>query len=613
MSTFRSILAIFVVFILVSCSISTPTTTPAPKPTATPLPLDVPIYQNSFEGITDLATSGITSNGEITLNTQNFNYPGPGTALEINGALPGAQYSSLHVDFSIRKMTGEKGLDLSNKTIYYSAFIPADSAIDNISVYAGKGGAFTIIAGINADDYWTKGAWHNYRFVLPYAAGMLGYFDTIRIAGQRNQSSGDEVNASFLVDDLRWIGVDVNNIPLDDTVESLRKYTTNLHFKFGLFADPRNIVGDENDPFKNRPWVVFEDPWVAYLRAQEGSVNAIWGFSFGENEDLSLFDYDRPDDIPLVKMYKNGIGNSMTTLGYGIGCTNFYVPQWLHDLPYPDDTRVFLLHLVEKNLRFTKGQNPIWILFNEFIIANEYGGNGLKYRQTALSGLNHFDFGVSNYYMPWADSPSDSSLIEAAFIKAHEVDPEATLLLNDAGGVEQIGLPRSDFLFQLASSLKAKGIPIDGVGFQLHNIINPDGGIRYYVTFSWPWEFDSWDMTQFLDNVDRNVKRYASVGLKVAFTEVNGYIKIDDLDLTTPEGRASYKSRLQWQAKYYAGLLKIAMENENVILYHTWGVTDRWPDALSDMSVGYGDMLLFDKNFHPKPAYWAMLELLKGQ
>jgi hypothetical protein len=590
-----------------------PSDTFTPKPTATatatPAPQDVPIYQNSFEGISDLAASGITSTADVTMNTENFNYPGGGTALEINGVLQGAQYSNLYVDFSIKKLTGQDSLDLTNKTIYYSACIPADSAIDNISVYAGKGNQFVHLAGNNAD--WKKGAWHDFKYDLAYAQGLMKDCDTLRIAGLRNLSSGDAMTTSFLVDDLKWIGIDIYHVPVDNNVDSLRKYAADQHFKFGLYADYRNLVGDENDPFKNTPYEVFKDPWIAYLLAQEGTVNNVWGFSAKQNEDYSIFDYDRPEDVSLIKSYNYGNGNSMTALGYSVGGSGNFIPDWFRNLAFPEATKALMLNHIEKDLRYTKGQHPIWILFNEFILFQGYGENGLKNRQEPFLGLNGYDFGEYGHYSPWAASPTDSSLIEAAFIKAHEVDPDATLLLNDAYE-EQIGLQKSEYLFRFASGLKAKGIPVDGVGFQMHNYIEPEGTLRFYITFSYPNQFEHEDMDTYMKNVDLNVKRYAKIGLKVAFTELDGYIVIDDLDLTSAACRAEYEKRLQWQAKYYAGLLKIAMDNDNVILYQTFGVTDRYPDFVSTMYPEYGNMLLFDKSYNPKPAYYQMLDLLKA-
>jgi endo-1,4-beta-xylanase len=286
-------------------------------------------------------------------------------------------------------------------------------------------------------------------------------------------------------------------------------------------------------------------------------------------------------------------------------------PQWIRDLAFPDATRALMLYHIEKDLSYTRGQNPIWLLFNEFILSPEYGA-GLKNRSTSSVGIDGYDYGNEwNYYSPWAENSNDSSLIEAAFIKAREVDPGATLLLNDYQD-EQIDLARSEYFFQFASGLKAEGIPIDGVGFQMHNYIDPDGTLTWKKPFTWPWEWEHVDLNTYLNNVDLNVRRYARVGLKVAFTEVDGFIKIDDLDLTSAEGRAEYDRRLEWQAKYYAGLLKIAMENENVILYHTWGVTDRY-EGNSDTSLPeYSDGYIFDRNYNPKPAYYAMLELLQA-
>lgn len=620
------VLSFMLTFIVTACG-KTPPTTPAPTkvfaipptmeeiatPTATALPEvdDVPIYENSFEGITDLSTRGITSPFTVTVNTENFNYPGLGAALEVTGTLGAAQYAGIYVDLSIKALTGEESLDLTNKTIYYSFFIPADSDIDNISIFAGKDGQFVNIGGINADDYWKKGVWNNVRYNLSNEPRAITDCDTLRIGGMRMLSSGEAVQTSFLIDDLKWIGVDIYSIPLDDTVDSLRKYAAGQHFTFGLYSDPRNLVGDDNDPLLGTPYEVFRDPWVAYLLVQEGQVNTVGGFAYKENEDYSVFEYDSLEDAALVRLYKFGRGNGLKTMGYTMGSLYYTAPQWVRDMPFPETAKDFLLYHIERDLRYTYGEQPIWLLFNEFILTPEYGANGLKNRNNPMAGLNGYEFPEANYYSPWAESPDDTSLIEAAFIRADEVDPTAILMLNDALD-EQIGLQKSEYFYELASGLKANDIPIDGVAFQMHVFLNPDGTILYYIPFTWPWRFEHTPLDTYLNNVDLNVKRYAEAGLKVAFTEVNAYIKVDDLDLNNVEDRVEYENRLEWQAKFYAGLMQIAIDNKNIILYHTWGVTDRWPDATSDMLLEYGDMQLFDKNFNPKPAYYAMLELLKN-
>ena len=104
--------------------------------------------------------------------------------------------------------------------------------------------------------------------------------------------------------------------------------------------------------------------------------------------------------------------------------------------------------------------------------------------------------------------------------------------------------------------------------------------------------------------------RNASAGFKVAFTEVDLNVKIGDIDFNTEAGRVEYAKRLQWQAKYYAGLLKIALKNENVIVFHSWMVTVREPDISDSRFADYGNGAILDKNYNPEPAYEAMLELL---
>ena len=203
------------------------------------------------------------------------------------------------------------------------------------------------------------------------------------------------------------------------------------------------------------------------MAAQEGAVNVVWPFSSKPKEDYSNFDFNRPEDAVLTRQYQYGDGNHMALLGYGEGSIYYTAPQWVRDLAFPDAKKAFLLYHIEKDSRYAKGKNPVWLLFNETINTPKYSDSGLRNRQNPIGG-SEWD------YSPWAANTTDSSLIEAAFIKAREVDPGATLMINDFDN-EQIGLTRSDFEYQLVSDLKDKGIPIDGVGFQMHNYIDPDG------------------------------------------------------------------------------------------------------------------------------------------
>jgi GH35 family endo-1,4-beta-xylanase len=620
MATIRSILSVLVLFVLASCGTSTPTPYPVNIPTSTsteiPLPPDIPVYQNSFEGITDLSASGITSDAEITPDTVNFNYPGPGTALKIKGILPDVEYSSLEVVLSIKKLTGEDSLDLSNKTLGISFYIPENSPLSTFNVLISRGDKLVILGvtegsgwidySLDVKSIYEAGTWVFTNATDDEAREMIQRCETIKFVALKDASAAAGTEVEFSLDDLSWIGLnDVNHIQVNDSVDSLRKYAAGQHFKFGMWTNYQHIFGWDGGVL---------DPWWAYMVVQEGSVSDISFFPVLEEDDLTKIEYNGPGDPGDLQIHEFSKGNNLTMVGYNLGQWYATVPQWIRDLSYPDQTRAVLLHSIEEDLTYSKGRNPIWMLFNEAVQGYD---EAIPFSAVTFPiGLNNRQNTDPNMsgccYSPWAADINDTSLIKDAYVKAHEVDPGATLIFTGVGN-EVMGRPMADYWYQLLSGLKAEGVPIDGVGFEMHQLIMPDGRIRSWI-FSplTDLRYSYLSMDDFMQGVDANIKRYASAGLKVAFTELDGFIKIDDLDFNTPEGRAEYENRLQWQAKYYAGLMKIAMENENVILYKIFQITDKYGIDMGPIDAGFGNSGIFDKNYHPKPAYFALLDQLKN-
>ena len=654
MSLVKTIPAIIVtILILTSCGTATPAATPtaastntlpamatanptqAPTFTPTPAPQDIPKYWNTFEDVTDPAANGITSDNDyeiIKITTENVDYEGGKQALEISGTLPGAKGSSLSVGFSLKQLTGEDTLDFSNKMIGFSLFIPKDSPLGYPSITLSKGDKYVTIEipkPVSINPYLdpdhlspSLGIWVDYlanvkfSYENPGARIQTNGSDAdVRYViqhcekfwiGSSRSAAGATSAATFYMDDLNWITSDLSTLPVDDSIDSLRKYAADKHFQFGFLASNDTIFGNDTSDY-----VWQGDPWYAYTAVQEGAVNIMTHyFHPDENEDYSNFDYGRPEDAKIIEQYQFGKPYHMATMGYGIGAMyakgdQYYwsTPQWIQDLAFPDATKALLLYHIEKDVRYTQGTNAIWLLFNEQVFSSlsGLGGPGLRNRQ--LTGTE---------YSPWAANRNDSSLIQAAFLKAREVDPTATLMLNDANN-EDMGYDFSDYYYNFAVDLRDQGIPIDGVGFELHNWIDPDGKIIVFRK-PLPWSMANTqriDMDTWLANVDANVKRYGSQGLKVAFTEVEGQIRVDDVDLNTAAGRVEYDKRLQWQAKYFAGLLKIAIDNDNVIMFHIWGITDRY-HGNQMWGPSYDNGFIFDKHYNPKPAYYAMLDLLQG-
>jgi hypothetical protein len=134
-------------------------------------------------------------------------------------------------------------------------------------------------------------------------------------------------------------------------------------------------------------------------------------------------------------------------------------------------------------------------------------------------------------------------------------------------------------MFEFVRKMKAKGVPIDGVGFQFH------------ITAENPPD---------LSAVWRNFKRFADLGLDIHVTELDVRIK------GTPTAR-----KLGDQARIYADLLKLALSFKAVASFSTWGFTDR-DSWVPGSFPGYGTALPFDSEYNPKPAFFAMQKVLSS-
>ncbi|HUR94108.1 MAG TPA: endo-1,4-beta-xylanase [Gemmatimonadales bacterium] len=165
--------------------------------------------------------------------------------------------------------------------------------------------------------------------------------------------------------------------------------------------------------------------------------------------------------------------------------------------------------------------------------------------------------------------------IELAFRFAHEADPDALLFYNETGA-EGRG-PRSDAAFALVQDLRRRGVPIHGIGMQMHTKLDqpPD-------TAALAW----------------NMRRLAALGLRVHVTE---------LEVTTANARGTPTERLARQAAIYRGVLAVCLAEPACTALVTWGVGDRYSWRAPETP------LLLDSLMRPKPAYTAMLDLLRDR
>lgn len=152
--------------------------------------------------------------------------------------------------------------------------------------------------------------------------------------------------------------------------------------------------------------------------------------------------------------------------------------------------------------------------------------------------------------------------IDVAFSQARESDPAAQLIYNDYDVA--YGDAKPDAMFDMLEGALARGVPIDGVGFQLHVFARFDG----------------------FDEVRRNFARAAALGLDVYVTEL-------DVSMAAGDTEAG-------QAAVYDELLGICLEQSACRAFQTWGFTDMysWRDEYSPLPL--------DEAYGAKPAYRAL-------
>ncbi|HEX2532408.1 MAG TPA: endo-1,4-beta-xylanase [Chitinophagaceae bacterium] len=177
--------------------------------------------------------------------------------------------------------------------------------------------------------------------------------------------------------------------------------------------------------------------------------------------------------------------------------------------------------------------------------------------------------------------------IEKAFQWAHEADPEALLFYNDYNEISPVKRAK---MIRLVNGLRAKGIPIHGIGLQGHWAVNEPTEAQLEAT----------------------LRDFAATGLKLQVTEldVSVYPKEHDARAARPEdAQAAFtpekeKAQLEQYRMFFRLFRKYRAHITSVTF---WNISDRssWLDNFPVR--GRKDYpLLFDKNLKPKKAFWEV-------
>ncbi len=160
--------------------------------------------------------------------------------------------------------------------------------------------------------------------------------------------------------------------------------------------------------------------------------------------------------------------------------------------------------------------------------------------------------------------------IELAFRRARAADPSAKLIYNDYN-IETIN-SKSNAVYNMVADFVSRGVPIDGVGFQMHLT---SGGLDY-------------------NSFAQNMQRFANLGLEIYITEM-------DVRYNLPVSQTD----LQNQATIYRNIIDRCLAQPACKALQTWGFTDKYSWVPNTFS-GQGAALIFDENYNPKPAYYAL-------
>jgi endo-1,4-beta-xylanase len=223
-----------------------------------------------------------------------------------------------------------------------------------------------------------------------------------------------------------------------------------------------------------------------------------------------------------------------------------WLPAWVGNIPSGQDLlRAMKDHIAGVAGRY-QGKVVAWDVVNEAF--NEDGS-----RRDSI-----FQQRIGNSYL------------EEAFRAAHAADPAADLCYNDYN-IESVN-NKSNAVYNLVSDFKARGVPIDCVGFQSHFALNQVPDMR------------------------ANLQRFADLGVDVRITEL-------DIRMPLPADA----TKLARQADDYRTVVTACLAVSRCVSVTTWGLTDRY-SWIPGYFPGQGAALMFDDAFARKPAYDAVAQ-----
>jgi endo-1,4-beta-xylanase len=238
-------------------------------------------------------------------------------------------------------------------------------------------------------------------------------------------------------------------------------------------------------------------------------------------------------------------------------------PDWLTQGHFTShQLQRFLRDHIERVMKHYAGEVFAWDVLNEALDENGNVRDSIWYNQPGI-GL----------------SGKGTAYIEQVFRWAHKADPAPLLFYNEAEG--EGSNQKSEAIYAMIKDFKRRGVPIDGVGLQMH-IPALDADIPA---------------------IAQNISRLTALGVQVHITEL-------DVSLTLDANGEPQADDLDRQARVYGGIVRACLASPGCTAIETWGFTDKYSWIGSHSRGTRGGALPFDRAYQPKPAYRAIREEL---
>jgi endo-1,4-beta-xylanase len=227
------------------------------------------------------------------------------------------------------------------------------------------------------------------------------------------------------------------------------------------------------------------------------------------------------------------------------------LPAWVTSLNNPADVQAAMINHITQLVTHFRGKVIAWDVVNE-----AWSDDGGSLRSSVF------------------DQYLGSGFIDQAFQAARAADPTVHLYYNDYGAE---GLSaKAAAVYAMVQSMKARGVPIDGVGLQMH--VGPA------------------DSNPSAADLAANMQRLVALGLEVVISELD--VQICSSDFGTQQTR-------------YHSIVAACMAEPGCKAVTVWGVPDKY-SWLDGRSCATPLPLLFDDNYTRKPAYTGAFNAFLG-